>query len=441
MCGFTVTKSCPKVTERLRLRDFLSTRHAACLDTTDGRKYVDKRGKRWLVMGAQGITLGALVVGTAAFVSSDKTVQLSVDGQSRSVQTFGSTVHDALRAAGLEVDGHDQVSPGLDSSIADGSTVNVRLAREVTVVVDGTPRTVQTTAETAGDLADQLGLSSESKLSLGENIQLASSSSPLSVTTPKRVVLNRAGKTTTETTTALDVAAFLKEQGINPDADDVITPARNTVLTDGVEVDWANVSTKKVTEKRTLKHQTQEIEDKDLLVGEKKTTTQGKDGSEEVVYEVRYRNGQELGRKKTSAKTTEKPVAEVLTVGTKTKKEAEAEAKKEAKAKEAKSKADAKDKKSSEDSSGGTTSTGGVSGVWSKLAKCESGGNWGINTGNGYYGGLQFTKATWDAQGGGKYAAFPHQASAAEQVAVASKLQKRAGWGQWPACTSKLGLR
>ncbi|RKW70647.1 resuscitation-promoting factor [Galactobacter caseinivorans] len=401
---------------------------------------MDKRGKRWLVMGAQGITLSALVVGTAAFVSSDKTVQLSVDGESRSVQTFGSTVHDALRAAGLEVDGHDQVSPGLDDSIADGSTVNVRLARDVTVVVDGTPRTVQTTAQTAGDLADQLGLSEQSKLSLGENIQLASSASPLSVTTPKSVTLNRAGKTSTQTTTALDVAGFLKEQGVTADSDDTISPAGNTVITDGMEVEWANISTKKVTEKRSLKHLTQEIEDDDLVVGEKKTTTKGKDGSEEIVYEVRYRNGEELGRKKSSAKTTKKPVAEVVSVGTKTKKEAAAEAKKEAKEKESKAKKD-KGGSSAEDSSGGTTSTGGVSGVWSKLAKCESGGNWGINTGNGYYGGLQFTKSTWDAMGGGKYAAFPHQASASEQVAVASKLQKRAGWGQWPACTSKLGLR
>lgn len=396
---------------------------------------MDQRSKRWLVMGAQGITLSALVVGTVAFVNSDKTVQLSVDGESRSVQTFGSTVHDALRAAGLEVDGHDQVSPALDSSISDGTTVNVRLAREVTVVVDGAPRTVQTTAQTAGALADELGLSSESKLSLGDNIALASSSSPLSVTTPKRVMLNRAGKISTQTTTALDVAGFLKEQGITADADDVVSPATNTVLTDGIEVDWANVSTKKVTEKRTLDHVTQEIDEDDLLVGEKKTTTRGKDGTEEVVYEVSYRNGEEVGRKKSSAKITKKPVAEVVSVGTKTKKEAAAEAKKDA-AEKAK-----KDKKSGSDSSGGTISTGGVSGVWSKLAKCESGGNWGINTGNGYYGGLQFTKSTWDAMGGGKFAAFPHQASASEQVAVATKLQKRAGWGQWPACTSKLGLR
>ena len=76
--------------------------------------------------------------------------------------------------------------------------------------------------------------------------------------------------------------------------------------------------------------------------------------------------------------------------------------------------------------------------VWDAVAQCESGGNWSINTGNGYYGGLQFTASTWRAMGG---TGLPHQHSRETQIAVAKKLQARAGWGQWPACTSKLGLR
>lgn len=75
--------------------------------------------------------------------------------------------------------------------------------------------------------------------------------------------------------------------------------------------------------------------------------------------------------------------------------------------------------------------------VWDRLAQCESGGNWSINTGNGYYGGLQFTLSTWRGVGGSGY---PHQASREEQIARAQILQARSGWGQWPACTAKLGL-
>ncbi len=76
--------------------------------------------------------------------------------------------------------------------------------------------------------------------------------------------------------------------------------------------------------------------------------------------------------------------------------------------------------------------------VWDQLARCESGGNWAINTGNGYYGGLQFTAATWKAVGG---SGLPHQASREEQIMRGQILQARSGWGQWPACTKKLGLR
>jgi hypothetical protein len=77
-------------------------------------------------------------------------------------------------------------------------------------------------------------------------------------------------------------------------------------------------------------------------------------------------------------------------------------------------------------------------GVWDRLAKCESGGNWSINTGNGYYGGLQFSLSTWRAYGGDGY---PHKASRTEQIRIAEKVRAaRGGYGDWPACSAKLGL-
>ncbi len=82
------------------------------------------------------------------------------------------------------------------------------------------------------------------------------------------------------------------------------------------------------------------------------------------------------------------------------------------------------------------TVTGGE--AWDRLAACESGGNWHINTGNGYYGGLQFSLSSWQAVGGSGY---PHQASKSEQIHRAEMLRARQGWGAWPACSAKLGLR
>lgn len=75
--------------------------------------------------------------------------------------------------------------------------------------------------------------------------------------------------------------------------------------------------------------------------------------------------------------------------------------------------------------------------VWDRIAQCESGGNWSINTGNGFYGGLQFTLSSWRAVGGTGY---PNQASRAEQIARAQMLQARQGWGAWPVCSIRAGV-
>jgi hypothetical protein len=76
--------------------------------------------------------------------------------------------------------------------------------------------------------------------------------------------------------------------------------------------------------------------------------------------------------------------------------------------------------------------------VWDRLALCESGGNWRINTGNGFYGGIQFDLASWHDAGG---VGYPHQASRAEQIKRGKIWKSRYGWKPWPACSRKLGLR
>jgi LysM repeat protein len=79
-------------------------------------------------------------------------------------------------------------------------------------------------------------------------------------------------------------------------------------------------------------------------------------------------------------------------------------------------------------------------GPWDRLASCESGGNWHINTGNGYYGGVQFADGTWDGWGGERYASRADLATKGEQIVIAAKLVESSGWGSWPACSSRLGL-
>ena len=76
--------------------------------------------------------------------------------------------------------------------------------------------------------------------------------------------------------------------------------------------------------------------------------------------------------------------------------------------------------------------------MWLDLADCEAWGDWTTNTGNGYYGGLQFSLGTWESVGGSGY---PHEASRDTQITMGRRLQARQGWGAWPHCSEELGLR
>ena len=78
--------------------------------------------------------------------------------------------------------------------------------------------------------------------------------------------------------------------------------------------------------------------------------------------------------------------------------------------------------------------------VWDRVAKCESGGNWKINTGNGFYGGVQFSASTWRAHGGKTYASQAHLATKAEQIAIARRVLEGQGPGAWPTCSRRAGL-
>lgn len=82
-----------------------------------------------------------------------------------------------------------------------------------------------------------------------------------------------------------------------------------------------------------------------------------------------------------------------------------------------------------------------IAGIWERLAECESRGRWAINTGNGYYGGLQEDMTFWRKYGGPAYASRPDLASKTAQVAVAQRGQQTQGWRAWPACSRQLGLR
>jgi hypothetical protein len=150
---------------------------------------------------------------------------------------------------------------------------------------------------------------------------------------------------------------------------------------------------------------------------------EGKPGAIRRTYRVVSANGKVRSRKLVDTVVLRKPVAEIELHGTKAYPEPKPEP------------APRPDPEPEPQTPAPAVSEG----VWDQLAQCESGGNWSINTGNGYYGGLQFNLGTWQAYGGTGY---PHENSREQQIAVATRLRDANGgsYGSWPACAASLGL-
>jgi len=219
-----------------------------------------------------------------------------------------------------------------------------------------------------------------------------------------------------------------------------VTPSAQKVTTETVDA--------------TDPHGTVQQESGDLPQGETKVATPGVDGVVRTTYEITTVGGKEVSRTPIAQVVVTQKVDEVVLVGTgAAKKQEQPQSQEQTPAPSAPSDSSGSSGGSgSSGSSGGSADSGGsASGgsagttggdvgddVWAKLAQCESGGNPQTNTGNGFYGMYQFTLETWQALGGTGY---PHEADAATQTAMAKKLQAQSGWGQWPGCADKLGLR
>ncbi|MEU8221858.1 transglycosylase family protein [Kribbella sp. NPDC048915] len=369
------------------------------------------------IIAAVGATAAfAVVGGSVAYAAKSKTVSLSVDGEVRKVHTFGSTVADALKAEKVQVGEHDVVAPSADAKLKDGQEIAVQFGRQLTVNADGTKKSYWTTADSVHEALADLGLRYDgAKLSTSRSAPLGRQGLELTVTTPKTVQIVHRGKTVTIQSLAPTVGQALTEAKLRWDKDDRITPAAATPLKVGVnKIGFVQVETKSVTKTVAVPHGTAETKSATLLEGTEKTTVKGTDGTKAVTYLYTYLDGKLTTTKVVSAKVVSKAVDEQVVIGTKPK---------------------------PKETTTTTTTTDtpdpkvGDTSAWDRIAECESGGNWSINTGNGYYGGLQFDHGTWAAYGGTAYAYNAHQASKAQQIAIAEKVRAdRGGYGAWPVC-------
>ena len=133
------------------------------------------------------LVVAALVVGVVAFVGNNKTVTLNVDGKVSSIQTFGGTVDEVVKAAKVELKDADRVSPALDARVDNGSVVNINLAKAVSIELDGARKTVNTTASDVAGLVSELGVASSSQVSQPKEAALEVTGSFVSISTPKTI--------------------------------------------------------------------------------------------------------------------------------------------------------------------------------------------------------------------------------------------------------------
>ena len=203
-------------------------------------------------------------------------------------------------------------------------------------------------------------------------------------------------------TRAVTVADLLLARQITLGPDDYVKPALTKVMKKKMRITVYRVVTvtKTVTEK--IPFAVTKIPNDQMRKGTVKVITPGQVGSAERTYSITTANGKVTAKVMLTENILLAPVTAVVEVGTK-----------------------------------GKALNTARSKMWAKIAKCESGGRWHINTGNGYYGGLQFNLATWRSHGGRDFAAKPHKASKAEQITVANRLYAKRGVQPWGGCGKK----
>ncbi len=399
----------------------------ALADTTPSVPPDSGRRRLSAVLGSRAVLAGLVAVvaltvagSTLAYASMTTAVTLSVDGQQREVSATGDTVASVLDEEGLEVGARDIVAPALDQSIDEGTAITVRYARPFKVTVDGEEQTHWVTATSVSTALEEIGSRfGDSRLSTSRGMTIGRGGASLRVVTPKTLTLALAdAKPVTRTVTALTVGDVLEQQDVTLEDRDTVTPRAGALVDDGDKIVYTDVRvTNQQVSDEAIEHGTVEREDSSSPEGETTVVREGRDGARDVTYRATFRNGELVSREEVRSSVVREPVDTIVAVGTK-QPEPEPAAPADAPA------------PSSDYSTG--------SSVWDSLAACEAGGNWAINTGNGYYGGLQFNLGTWQGYGG---SGLPSENSREEQIRIATMVRDASGgYGAWPACSSSLGL-
>ncbi|HZQ30972.1 MAG TPA: transglycosylase family protein [Mycobacterium sp.] len=354
-----------------------------------------------------GALLLALVFAGSVAVAMHKTVTLDVDGSPMKVSTMKSRVIDVVQENGFTVGDRDDLYPAGGQSVHDAETIVLRRSRPLEVSMDGhESHQVWTTASTVDEALQQLSMADTAPAAASRSSRLPLNGMALPVVSPKNVHIDDGGMMTDRRLAAPTVGALLAAAGTPLQQADTVVPAASTPVTEGMTVVVTRTRIEKVTQQIPLPPPAQKIPDPTMNMSRQVVEDPGAPGEQNVTFDVAVVNGAETGRLPVANEVLTPARPSVVRVGAKPGTEVPPV-------------------------SNGTT--------WDAIASCEAGGNWAINTGNGFYGGVQFDQNTWERNGGLRYAPRADLATREEQIAIASVTQQRQGWGAWPVCSGRVG--
>jgi uncharacterized protein YabE (DUF348 family) len=356
------------------------------------------RNKR-ITIALAGASLAALAVTAVGYQSMTTPITLVVDGHTQSLRTFDDTVGGVLKSQGITVGAHDAVVPSLNSQVVSGGEISVAYGRELTINLNGRTAKYWTTSHNVATALDALGINIDgAELSASRSASIDRQGMALQIATRRAFHVVVAGKKHNVKIAALDSRDVLKALHVKVAAQDIVTPAAGKLLTAGQTITFTKVTSGTVhVAKEAVPFSVVRHNNATMTAGTVKIDKHGVNGSRNVTYKVVRHNGHVYTKTVITQHMLTRSVAQVEEVGT---------------------------KPAPVDVSGDT--------AWDRIAQCESGGNWHINTGNGYYGGLQFSQGTWDSYGGQQFAARADLASRTQQITVANRVKAaQGGYGAW----------
>jgi resuscitation-promoting factor RpfB len=381
--------------------------------------------RRSVIYGLCGFALAGVIGGTVAWAGVDdsKTVNLKIDGEPKQIHTTANTVGAALEKAGYPVGPHDVVAPAAETKVRNHGEVILKRGRLLHLIVDGQARDIWVTAPTVAEALAQLGYAPADFSSVSRDKRLALTPTAIEIRSPKQITIIHDHKKQTVTTTDATVRDLLADLRIKVNRGDRLSVKSTAVLKTGQKITLQRVARRMIIERHTIGYSTTTQQDSSMYRGESSVARDGVPGIAALRYSVVYVDGKLIAKTRMSSSVIKAPVSRIEKVGTKERPPPPPPPPAPEPA------------PSTSSSGGGAAPPANTSGLnWDAVAQCESGGNWAANTGNGFYGGLQFDSGTWLANGGGAYAPRADLASREQQIAVANRLYAARGSSPWPVC-------